>query len=250
MAIIQYGAGIDALCGSIGGWSFQKNRSGEIVRARGLTFKSPTLKQSISREQLVKYLQLYQAISRADKILWNTYADTWDKDNIYGDTKTLTGQNWFQSINYNRELMGLGVLAAPPAHVLPDAVDPYEVILSNTKIKIKFDPAFNPANNSLFIRTTLPISLTTTSFRQFTRITKVIGAGPYAEIDLTADWESTHELSWPPSANYYCVVIGVVVQTCERDSGIASPGVFESESWVKKLLGIGWMIIGSTNIIF
>jgi len=117
MARIVYTIG--EIKGSIAGLTFQQNSSGKIVRARPQVRRTSTTKQQTAHQTQQNLLQQYQALTNTEKDLWNLYGKTFPKTNKYGQNKTLTGQNWFESINYQRLISALGSLAAPPAHVLP-----------------------------------------------------------------------------------------------------------------------------------
>jgi hypothetical protein len=249
MAIIQYGAMVTAIRGSIGGWTFQKNPAGNIIRLRPRQKKYPTEKQSIARNNHVKYLQAFLDLPIAKKELWRDFAELHTKDNIFGQNKTLTGQNWFEAINYNLHLIGQAEVQDPPTYELPVSVPNYSVNLSRTKIEIIFDPPVNPPDTSIIVRTTFPVSVITKSLQQYNRITLVQDSGPYSTIDITAAYEDTHKIPYPPSSDSYCYIISAIVQTVNKNSGIASAGLIKSKSVVRPAGGIGFWIIGETFIV-
>src|SRR3990167_8787809 len=128
MARIVYTIG--ELFGSIGGLTFQRNRSGKTVRMRPTVGKKSTTKQQESHLTHNNLLRGWQLLSLADKNEWNTYADTFTKTNKFGQEKELTGQNWYESINYWRNVLGLSELTTPPAHDLPTSPPTFEILLS------------------------------------------------------------------------------------------------------------------------
>lgn len=249
MAIVQYGAEITAIRGSIGGWTFQKNPAGNIIRLRPGQRKNPTEKQSIARNNHVKYLQSFLNLSIAQKELWRDFAELHTKDNIFGQSKTLTGQNWFEALNYNLNLIGQPEVQIPPTYELPVSVPNYNVNLTRTKIEIIFDPPADPPDTSIIVRTTFPVSVITKSLQQYNRITLVQDSGPYSTIDITAAYEETHKIPYPPSEESYCYIISAIVQTVNKNSGIASSGLIKSNSLVRPAGGIGVWIIGETFIV-
>lgn len=244
MAKVQFGAIIDTITGSVGGWTFHRNRSGNIVRSRGAALRNSTTKQTKAHQLHIKFLQLFQALTQANKDLWNVFADTFTKTDKFGQVKTLSGQNWFESINFNRELVGLPILDAPPVRDLPLATRDYQLAVGSRKIEIIFTPDFDPADTALIIFTTTFNTRITTSQRQFQRLTKVIPSGPFGTIDLTADWENTHGTPWPPSAPPICGRIATEVRTLRKSSGIASTALSKTDEIVTGQEGIGFWIIG------
>lgn len=249
MALVQFGAIVTDISGSIGGWTFQRNRGGNIVRLRGNKTKFPTNKQSVQQNQLNTFISLFQQLTQVQKDLWNAFAVANTKENQFGQVKTLSGFNWFFSINANRVLFSLSILNSPPTHITPVGVQDYDINLTDTTIGIEFSPAFNPTDTGLLLRATSPISRTSTSFRAATRFIQTSITTPFTVIDITADWETGIGIPYPPSVNTSCFNIGLVVQTVRLSSGIASPGLFKTQSLDIPLGGIGTMVIGSTFIV-
>lgn len=249
MARVQYGALVTGLSGSIGGITFQNNASGSIARLKSGTPKNPTVNQSIAQQNITKYISLWQQLTLAEKTAWNNYAVLWTKTDEFGNVKTLTGLNWFQSVNYNLELVGSAITNTPPVHTLPTGVPSYTLTLSATSAIITFSPAFNPTNQALIIRATPPLSRSSTSTRQDMRLIKVLTAGPYSTIDITADWEAYFGLIWADIQAPFCYTIAVSIQTIEKTSGIASSGVLAISQNSLNNIGVGYMIVGSTNIV-
>lgn len=249
MAKVQYGAMVTALSGSVGGWTFHRNRSGNIVRTRGGTLKNSTTKQTQAHQSLQQFIQLWQQLSSANKTLWDTYANTWTKEDRFGTVKTLSGMNWFQSTNFNRNLLSLSILNSPPVHTLPVAVQTYSLVVTPAVIGLVFSPAFNPASNALMIGSTGFNTRVTTSQRSQMRLTNTAPTGPYSVINITSDWETTHNMAWPPPGTDPCGRITVQVQTINVNSGIASAGLIVSEGIDTAGVGIGSMIIELTFIV-
>lgn len=249
MAIVQYGAIVTEIKGSIGGWTFQKNPSGSIIRLRPRQKRVPTEKQSAQRNKFIRYLCGWQRLIQVEKNLWNDYASLFTKVNPFGRSKTLTGQNWYQSINSNRNLVGLTTLSSPPIHELPCDVQDFTINMDYNTFSITFDPPFDPADASLIIRTTYPITISSRSIEQYIKLTKTITSGPFSTIDLKTAWENTHGITYPPSLDSYSFSIAILVQTLKKSSGIASAGLIKSKFLIRPAGGIGTWIIEDTFIV-
>lgn len=249
MAKVQFGAGIATIVGSIGGWTFHKNRSGDIIRLRGQASRESTKKQTIAHETHQNFLTEFQKLSEANKLLWDTFAVTFPKVDKFGVDKVLTGQNWFEAVNFNRVLIGETILQIPPAHDLPVAVPVTELIIDETTIKLDIATGTDLSNTAFIIRTTSPFTRTTTSVRSALRLTKVIEVAVDGIIDITADWETTHGIPYPPSTEAICIKIATMIQTINISSGITSTGLIISDDLRIPLEGIGAWIIDSTFII-
>src|SRR6267154_5450968 len=100
MARIVYTLG--ELKGSVAGLTFQNNSSGKIVRQRPNVSKTSSIKQQGAHQNHISLLQSYSQLTNDEKGLWNLYASTYTKVNKFGEDKQLTGQNWYESINYQK----------------------------------------------------------------------------------------------------------------------------------------------------
>ncbi|MCP6727558.1 MAG: hypothetical protein KJI69_06120 [Patescibacteria group bacterium] len=249
MARVQFGAGITAIRGSIGGWTFHKNRSGNIIRLRGQASRESSEKQTRAHEKHQRFLTEFQRLGESSKILWDDFATTFTKTDKFGEDKTLTGQNWFESINQVRELIGETILEIPPARDLPIAVPVIELLIDETSIKLNVETGIDFTNTAFLIRTTSPFTRTTTSVRSALRLTRVLDQAVSGIIDITADWEDTHGIPYPPSTIAVCIKISSMIQTVNKTSGITSPGLILSDDLRIAVAGIGVMIIDSTFII-
>lgn len=246
MARVQFAAPITVITGSIGGWTFQKNRSGNIIRLRGQASKQSTSKQTAAHELHQKFLQEFQKLSLQSKQLWDTFALTFIKENKFGEDKTLTGQNWFESVNQNRELINESILEIPPSHIIPPGVPATTLIIDETTIKLDIATGTDLTDIAFIIRSTFPHTRVTTSVRSALRITKIIEVAAAGIIDITSDWEAAHNLQYPPSTTAACFTITVMIQTMNKISGITSAGLILVDDLRIPVQGIGVMIIGST----
>ena len=249
MAIVQFGATVTDITGSIEGWTFQRNRSGTIVRGKPRQKKVATVKQSAQRALLVSFIQAFQQLTPGEKLAWDAFATLNTKLNKFGETKVLTGQNWFTTVNSARTALGLAQLSAPPANLLPEAITSFDLTVDATKIEIDQIIPDSPTDTGILITTTFPNTLTTKIQRSPFRDTKVVSAVPFGTIDLTTDWENTHLLPWPPSGVAACINIGIRLQPVRKTTGITGPALTRVSGLDFANSGIGFMQIGSTFIV-
>lgn len=249
MAKVVYGGGVASFRGSIGGLTFQSNRSGAIVRRRPVGNKSISNKQSNEISNFFRFKLLWQNLSQANVDLWNTFADTYPKTDMWGTAKTLSGINWFCTINYYRVLISQSVLSAPPAHVSPLSIPTFNFILTSSHITLGFDTPWGTVAHCLLCYTTYPIPNKTNNFRPALRLTKVINTGAFKSIDLTADWETAHGLTYPPGGTGSDFYIGIALRTAKISACVMGPASFDNTQFENVPNGIGSMIIGETFII-
>lgn len=249
MAIVEFGAGITAIKGSIGGWTFQQNRAGNIVRSKPRPPKSPTAKQTTEQAQLVSLIQQFQKLTPGEKLAWDAFATGNPKTNRFGQTKILTGQNWFTTINSARLRMSLAILTAPPANLLPEQITSYTLTIDATKIEVSDIIPNNPSDTGLLIFSSFPNTQSTKLQRSTLRETTRITSAPFGTIDLTADWEAAHLLPWPPGGSANCINIAVMLQPVRLSTGITGVGLTKVSGLDFVNSGIGFMQIGSTFIV-
>jgi len=266
MARIQYGSGVIDIKGSIGGCTFQHNRSGSIVRARPKGQRISTEGQQKSHLDQNNYLREWQLLDLPLKQEWNDYADVWEREDLFGNLRRLTGLNWFSSINRNRVSCGLSIVTTPPMHILPESVPSYCLCITEADITINFSEPFNPLDTSLFVRSTAPFKRVSQSIASDLRLNTIFSSPPWLSVTLTSGWIKAHGIPWPPAVAPHDFYIGVMVQTVHKKSGIASVGlmqinevtgtdvgigdmIIQCSFVVRPLSGIGWMKIGTTFIV-
>lgn len=249
MARVQFGALITEIVGSIGGFTFQRNRSGTIIRLRPTGQKKVSDIQTQKQALHTTILANWQGLTLANKTLWNDFADLHTKTNSFGQTKTLSGLNWYESVNQNLTAISELNIDTPPVFSLPIAPGAFAFIFSSTELKITFLPTFLPSNESLLIRATPPMSVSSQALQKDFRLIKVVNTPPFSTIDLKTDWENYFNIPYPPASSTDCFNIAVMVQTVEKTSGITSVGVISLGRINEPTAGIGFMQIGTTFIV-
>jgi len=221
MARIVYTIG--EIFGSIGGLTFQRNRSGKIVRMRPTVGKKSTSKQQSAHLTHNNLLRGWQLLTNAEKDLWNTYALTWVKVNKFGQDKSLTGQNWYESLNYFRTLLSLSLFTSPPAHDLPTSPPTFEILLSDSSIEINFTSAHDYADSPVIVWVTVPTRKISNSINQIRKYALIIDSAPADPLDITSEWETATGIPWSPLVAFPNANIFVCLESVKASSGITSP---------------------------
>jgi len=123
MARVIYGPIITDIKGSIGGMTFQKNGSGQIARLKPRKNQTNTQKQRDQQPRLKQVQREWNLLSLVNKISWNDFAGVNQKIGLDGQNKTLTGYQWFLSINQNRLLFDNSILLVPPVYEIVNPID-------------------------------------------------------------------------------------------------------------------------------
>ncbi len=216
------------IVGSIAGNTFQRNKSGQTVRSRPRVTKRSTGKQTIWHQNHQRFLHKWQTLTQPQRDDWNTYSTTWTKDNKFGQTKTLTGANWYEAINSISFNVDGVFVDSPPAHTLPDAVPNYEIIATADKLYIHLLASFDETNNYLYVWCCPPTLGNTFSQNRIRKlIGKVMVLGE-TYIDVTSEWEKATEMSYNPIGSFPSCNLFFFIQTISRTSYITSPMLFKS----------------------
>lgn len=143
MALIEYGAGIIAMSGSIAGNTFARNRGGNYVRAKTKPINPNTSGQQAVRNAIADLTgQWSQTLTAVQRTAWNLYADSIGMKNRLGKTIKLSGFNHF--IRSNSLLLRDGhtvVVAGPTLFELPDQDGAFAISISEATqlISVVFD---------------------------------------------------------------------------------------------------------------
>lgn len=222
MARVLFGGGVTAVRGSIGGLTFQGNTSGNIIRSRPHTSKASTIRQTVAHAALSALLYEWQQISTSQRDNWNTYAATWTKINKFGQTKKLTGANWFTSSNFMRTQMGLSILADAPAHTLPQAPPEFFMSYAGGILYFNAISSFYFPENAIILWTSLPTRTNTLSINQIRKQVTIWTSDPGFPVDITSLWEAATGITWDPDNSFPGANVFFCAQSVSKASGITS----------------------------
>ena len=211
------------LRGSVGGLTFQPNTSGSIVRQRPQCKKSSTTKQQVAHQAHQKYLYDWQQLNNTEKDEWNYYASIHNKDDKYGNSKKLTGANWFESVNYMRTLLSLSNFTSPPTFAAAEPVPAFTLAVSSSILGISIRGSYTYAETALIGFTSLPTQRSTNSINRLRKSMGLVDAATGESLVLNDIWEPATGLTWSPVTNFPNTNIIIGIQTVNRSNGITSP---------------------------
>lgn len=211
MARVEYSAEINELKGSIAGTTFQRNKSGTIAKKKPSLVFNPTGKQVDSQQLFNSVCKNWASVSFANKLLWATFASTYQKYNYWGVQKNLSGFNWWMHVNANRYLCGQAFTDTPPTYVTPLSCPTFKCLAVGDGLSIFFDSFPEINDYYLFVYATPPIRSINLQSRRSLRLIAVFSPDNLYIKDITDAWESYFGLSWPAasSSNAYNSLIAV-----------------------------------------
>lgn len=143
MALVQFGAGITKMSGSIAGNTFARNRYGNYIRARTKPVNPKTSLQQRARAAMAAVVERWaETLTAVQRTAWNLYASNINMLNKLGESIKLSGFNHY--VRSNSFLMQFGITtidAGPVVFTLPDQ-DPTVVVTASEatqQITVAFD---------------------------------------------------------------------------------------------------------------
>ncbi|HUD44972.1 MAG TPA: hypothetical protein VMR41_05485 [Patescibacteria group bacterium] len=249
MARATYGSIITTLKGSIGGLTFQKNLSGNIVRLRPWRKKYNTPRQMTRHQIFLKRLHEWHLLSLGNQQLWNAFAALHTFTDPFGNLETLTGLNWYCSINTNLEMISESITPTPPAWNQPTPSPTILLILSPTDITLHCPYPSPSAYNSIIISLTQPISNTSYKINGKFRQIKILNSGPWTDQVLTTEWNNYFNLNYATLAASGNFKLACEVFCISNTSGLASPVNRDIQQITPITDGIGYWIIETDFIV-
>jgi len=208
MAQVTYGPTITELAGSIGGVTYQKNASGNIAKLRSNPTVNPTSLQATYHTRLAKLVAFWPTLSQADKDLWNAHALAHDHLTVWGETKTLSGYQWFLSCNLYHLNTSPTPLSNPEAWVVYDAPTTFTLEAGVDVFSIKWSPDYNP-EAYLLIYISLPLRQSSLKMRKSLFFVSYTAYDTlFSGIAITSIFESLANVTWTTfKASANCSII-------------------------------------------
>jgi hypothetical protein len=250
MARLTFTSPITSIKGSIGSTTFQQNASGYIARLRPNRITTQ-IKNPLSKFiSLSKRLHEWQALSPTTQALWKTFAVTNSKIDYFGNTKKLTGYNWYVSINNYLETLGISILSSPPVYVSPTLVPAFTFQVNDLGPMLFATTPYNLNNNYLLIFATPPITSVFNIQRSKFRFITYSTTSPVTNINFKTDWQNKFNTTYPSAASLYRLGIACMIFHVNVITGIASQANFYYDGTdTNQVGGIGNMVIGNNFII-
>lgn len=223
MARILFGPLVTSVKGSIAGVTFQQNTSGQIIRRRPQLSKASTNKQTTAHSDLQRLLFEWQQITESQRDDWNTYASVYTKTNKFGEVKTLTGMNWFTSVNWWRLALGESILSDPGTRILPTDPPAFAMLISASDLLIQFLESHDYVNYPVAVWASLPTKKSTLSINQIRKLITIITSAPANPLNITTEYETATGLNWNPSVDFPNANLFVCLESVAKQTGITSP---------------------------
>lgn len=208
MARVTYGDSITEFAGSIGGVTFLRNASGPIAKLRSNPPVNPSPDQSTYQTRMAMLVAFWPTLSQEDKNAWNVIGADRLHTTPWGETKTLSGFQWFLSCNLTRFLRYDTVLESPSGWVTMFPPDSFTLVATSTYLRAEWSPAYDPPY-SLLAFITLPLRQSSIKLRRSLFFLHYqFDPGALTTYDFTSYFESLTNVTWSTFfANSNCSII-------------------------------------------
>jgi hypothetical protein len=100
--------------GSVGGMTASRNTMGAYMRAKASPVQPRSESQQKRRYALQKLTREYQDLSSVQIGNWNDFASNWPITDVFGDSISITGLDWYVSLNSRLAALGVASNLIPP----------------------------------------------------------------------------------------------------------------------------------------
>jgi phage-related tail protein len=101
MAKIKFGAIVTDASGKLGGHVFSKNRAGSYLRTKASPTNPRSTFQMWVRALFAQITSAWSGLTQEQRNSFNSKVDDYQKTNVFGDLKSLSGKALFQKLNNN-----------------------------------------------------------------------------------------------------------------------------------------------------
>lgn len=186
MASVKFSALVSEMRGKLNGSVFSKNRSGNYLRNKVTPVNPQSTDQQAVRSLLSAVSQSWRQLTQAQRDAWINASANFPYTDIYGDSKILSGQAFYNKLNLNLLKIGAATIQTPPSS--SDLPSLSGISLTVTKstgtsavvVTADWVASDEPANAQILVSATPPvgagIGFVKNKFRDIAIL--AIGAGP------------------------------------------------------------------------
>lgn len=160
MALIKFTAFLADMRGKVAGTVFTKNRAGAIARTKVTPVNPNTAVQQAVRSVLTFLSQNWRSLTAAQRTAWNNAVRNFPRNNVFGDSKLLSGHQLYIGLNGQLDAAGASLITSPPVPTGADTVTSLALAITvgTTTMTAAFAPTPVPAGHALIIEATSPQS--------------------------------------------------------------------------------------------
>jgi hypothetical protein len=137
--------------GSMAGTTASRNRFGQYERTRAIPVNPSTASQGQVRARMAANSAGWRIITSAQRAGWTGLGTSMVRTDPLGQSYSLQGNQAYASVNNNRLMTGLAVVADAPALTTPSTITGLVITLTAASFSIAYTPTPMPAATYLAI---------------------------------------------------------------------------------------------------
>jgi len=193
MAKIKLGATLADARNAAGGIVYSKNQFGSYVRQKVSPVQPRTTHQNAARARVQDLATRWaHTLTSTQRLGWISLAEANQVIDVFGDSQTLTGMQFYVRVNRNLLQAGGTRIDDPPANQSVTALLTLSVTadVSDNKIGVTFTPTPLGASEKLVIYATPPLSSGRAFAQNFLKYIYYSAAAQVSPVDVTTEWRN------------------------------------------------------------
>lgn len=242
MAIIALSGLITDIRGSVGGTTFQRSGAGLIMRNKPQTVGQGTNSQSIQRVYQSQLNEQWLLLTDAQRLLWLQFSNYVNGNgrSINKSSTSNAGKMHFIAINHKLLQYGKSIILEPTFDVAEAAYIPCPPFYTQSASLMNYSEYLDTTTQVLITKVSLPQSASTLTANTGFRTLVYSQVDGYVQ-DWAAAYEATYGVPLEIGKKYW-----ISLQAINYIKGTIGPEVRQLVKYVAGV-GIGYMIVGSTN---
>jgi len=196
MARILYSGIVSELKGSVKGTTYQRNVAGSIAKGKNNARFSPSTFQSSELTDFSYIASIWNALDWDHKDDWGGFATYNKRTDFWGNVKSISGYNWFMSINRNALLAGDELWTDVPEDANIQAIPPYSIDVTSSYGRINFGAPVDLSDLTLIVNATGPRRATSLSSRQMILYLKQVTGSGIQYVYFHTEWSTAYGITW------------------------------------------------------
>lgn len=196
MAIIQTSSIVSSIKGSVGGTTYSMNRAGLTAKKRATGKRVNTQAQSEVLSFANEITKTWNGLDFDYKLSWNSFASANTYTDRFGNTKILTGFQFFKMINWNKYYITGTYQLQPPSWVIPNQPPYCTLQLFPTTIELTGLQTIDPNYTEAYIYLSNVSKATSVKRSGILRQMDIRGVDLSTALNLTTMWEDYYGLNY------------------------------------------------------
>lgn len=200
MALIKFGMMMTDARGKLGGQVFSKNRGGNYVRTNVVPTNPQTSLQGSIRSMFATISSRWSQLTEAQRQGWQSAVDKFERTNVFGDRKVLSGKALFQSLNTEAQHAGMGIIEDVPAPQEVISKIPSNMGVNTDGVELAFSVIAKgkaTAGGKTIVQATAPQTAGTFNAKNKFRTIVVEDSADDAVLDLESAYKSKFGMAAP-----------------------------------------------------